>query len=300
MNNYDVISNGQYYIGESPIWDSHYHVLLWADVVTGCIYEYCVKSGTISIIASNVHVSGFVLNKNGLIIVGSRGIIIYDRRERLDLLSDRFDGQSLKCSDATADFMGRLLFGTSYYAEGNNDSGYLFGKLYKAECDGKISILDEGFHYANGLGFSPDSRTLYFTDTVLRIIYAYDYDPAAGTVKNRRVFVKVPDCEGIPNGLAVDAQGYIWSAQWYGGCVVRYDPDGRIERRIQLPVRQISSLAFGGVDMTDIYVTTAGKSIKLSIAPRGYDFNTDDVGGHVYRYNFGIAGKKEFAANITI
>jgi len=299
MNSFDIISNDKYLIGESPIWDYSNNVLLWADLLTGCIYEYDVKSGIVTMIADNINVTGFAINKTGFIIAGGKGIYLYDRNEKLELLSDSFEGQPLKCNDSIADPKGRFLFGTIYYRD-NCNGEYPLGKLYKVDHDGKIGILDEGFHHVNGLGFSSDNKTLYFTDTVLRTIYAYDYDQAVGTVKNRRVFVKVSDYDGIPDGLTVDAQGYVWSAQWYGGCIVRYDPDGRIERRIQLPVKQISSLAFGGDELTDVYVTTAGKNIKLSIAPKGYDYSSKNVGGFVYRCNLGIRGKKEFIANITI
>ena len=119
-------------------------------------------------------------------------------------------------------------------------------------------------------------------------------------MKNRRVFVQVPDHEGIPDGLTVDAEGYVWSAQWYGGSIVRYDPEGKIERRINLLVRQTASLAFGGDDFTDIFVTTSAKKIKLRIAPKGYNYEADNIGGAVYRLNIGIKGKKEHRANIRI
>ena len=114
------------------------------------------------------------------------------------------------------------------------------------EKDGSLAVLDEGIHLSNGLGFSPDLKTLYYTDTIPRVIYAYDYDVKKGAVSNRRVFVKVPDTEGIPDGMTVDSEGYIWSAQWYGSCIMRYDPDGKVERCIKTPAKQTTSLIFGG------------------------------------------------------
>ena len=300
MNKFDIVTNEKYLIGESPIWDYENNILIWADLITGCIYEYDAKTGTVNMIVNNIDVNGFAINKTGFIIASRKGIYLYDRKEKPKLLSDRFEGQSLICNDSIADSKGRFLFGTIYYIDKNSGSDYPLGKLYKVESDGRLGIMDEGFHHVNGLGFSPDNKTLYFTDTVLRTIYAYDYDQAVGAVKNRRIFVKVPDNDGIPDGLTVDADGYVWSAQWYGGCIVRYDPDGYKERRIKLPVKQVSSLAFGGEDLKDIYITTAGKSIRLSVAPEGYDFSSKNVGGYVYRFNSDIEGKKEFKANITI
>jgi sugar lactone lactonase YvrE len=94
----------------------------------------------------------------------------------------------------------------------------------RVDTDERVTVLDDGFHLANGLGFSPDDRTLYFTDSAARRIYAYDYNPATGDARNRRTIVRVPDDEGLPDGLTVDADGFVWFAQWYASCVVSYDP----------------------------------------------------------------------------
>ncbi len=107
-----------------------------------------------------------------------------------------------------------------------------------------------GFHLSNGLAFSPDNTVLYFTDSAARSIYAYDYNLASGDVKNRRLLIQVPSTEGIPDGLTVDAEGFLWSAQWYGSRIVRYDPDGTVERFIGIPASQVSCMTFGGPVLT--------------------------------------------------
>jgi D-xylonolactonase len=151
---------------------------------------------------------------------------------------------------------------------------------------------------ANGLGLSPDHRTLYFADSAARIIYAFDVDPKDGSLSNRRPFVKVPSEEGLPDGLTVDADGYVWNAHWYGSEVVRYDPDGVLERRIRFPSSQISSVAFGGSDLTDLYVTSAGQSWPSRYMPAGYDPHGNNVGGPLYRVSLDVAGRPEFVANV--
>jgi D-xylonolactonase len=166
--------------------------------------------------------------------------------------------------------------------------------LFCPDIDGTVRIVDEGFHLANGLGFSTDRRILYFTDSAARKIYAYDYREEDAKLSNRRVFVQVGSDEGVPDGLTVDAEGYIWSAQWFGGCIVRYDPDGKIERRIIIPAAQTSSLTFGGPELTDVFVTSAGYSDALPLAPRGYDCANRNVGGQPFHLNLGIAGKEEY------
>ena len=109
-----------------------------------------------------------------------------------------------------------------------------------------------GILLTNGLGFSPDESTLYHVDSAARTIYAYDYSRANGALRNRRAVVRVPVEEGVPDGLTVDAEGCIWCAHWFGGSIIRYRPDGSLERQISVPAPQTSCLAFGGPDLTDI------------------------------------------------
>jgi D-xylonolactonase len=168
------------------------------------------------------------------------------------------------------------------------------------ETDGSVHIADEGFHISNGLAWSPDSKYLYFTDSAARRIYRYDYDRASGNLRNRRVLVAVPAEEGLPDGLTVDAEGFLWSAQWYGGCIVRYDPDGKLERRVSIPAKQTSSLAFGGPELTDIFITSAARSEPMPVMPPGYDPDSGHFGGELYHLNLGIAGRPEHRARISI
>ena len=100
--------------------------------------------------------------------------------------------------------------------------------------------------------------------------------------------------------MTVDSEGFIWSAQWYGSCVVRYDPDGKVERRITTPAKQTSSITFGGKDLTDIFITSAGQSEPLPIMPPNYDPYSGYVGGQLYHVNLDIPGKKEFRTNISV
>lgn len=299
MYKYDVISDYPHLCGESPMWDCVKNEFWWSDMLAGVVYRYNPENGRITEEAKGKNVSGFTMKKGGgLVCACHQGLYIWDERKGYTLIADKFGDDILSSNDATADAKGRFLFGTTFYGPGCTDGNYTSGKLFKVEKDCSISVLDEGICLSNGLGFSPDNKILYYTDTVPRIIYAYDYNLDKGTVLNRRIFVKIPDDEGIPDGMTVDAEGYVWSAQWYGGCIVRYDPDGKVERRVNTPAKQTSSIVFGGKDLTDIYVTTAAKSVTLHVAPKGYDFDAPDVGGPVYRYNFGIKGIAEYQADI--
>jgi sugar lactone lactonase YvrE len=133
----------------------------------------------------------------------------------------------------------------------------------------------------------------------VRHIYAYDYNPTNGEVRNKRNLIQVPPDEGLPDGMTVDADGFIWSAQWYGACVVRYDPDGAVERKIEIPAKQVTSLSFGGDELTDVFVTTAGESGPLPVMPPGYDPHSGYFGGRLYHFNAGIQGKPEYKTDLS-
>jgi sugar lactone lactonase YvrE len=117
--------------------------------------------------------------------------------------------------------------------------------------------METGLTIANGMGWSPDGRTFYLTDTLRHTIYAYDYVADSGLIHNRRVLIHDPDEPGLPDGLAVDSAGFLWSARWGGWMLRRYDPDDHLERRIEVPVECPSSCAFGGPELNELYITSA-------------------------------------------
>src|SRR5690606_20287098 len=158
------------------------------------------------------------------------------------------------------------------------------GRLWRLDPDGRTYEMDRGFHVSNGLGWSPDDKTFYFTDTAKQTIYAYDFDLESGAIGNRRVFVTVPESEGKPDGLTVDAEGFVWSAHWDGWCVTRYDPEGKVERVINLPVPRPTSCVFGGPDLQTLFVTTA--RIRLSAA----QLADAPLSGSVFAIDTGIKG----------
>src|SRR5581483_9593631 len=225
------------------------------------------------------------------------GFWLWDGASEPTLIADSADAHRCALNDCIADPGGRVFAGSVFYDGARDD--YERGCLFRMDTDGRVRIVDEGFGLANGMGFSPDRRTLYFTDSAERTIYQYDYREHDGAVSNRRVFVRVPREEGVPDGLTLDAEGFVWSAQWFGACVVRYDPDGREERRIATPAAQTSSLAFGGGDLTDIFITSAGLSDALPLAPPSYSPEGRNIGGQLYHVNAGIPGKAEFVAQVT-
>lgn len=284
--------------GECPIWDISKQHLYWTDCTSRKFYRYDGSTRKHELIKENLEIYGCALNiPEGFVVTNTSGIWLWDGAGDAQLIAAHAGGSKCQMNDCIADPKGRLLAGSCFY---DSSKHYTLGKLMSVGLDGAVRILDEGFHLANGLGFSVDCKTLYFTDSADRTIFAYDYDLTAGTVSNRRIFVRVPNTAGLPDGLTVDAEGFVWSAEWYGQRIVRYDPDGKLERSINIPAKQTSSLTFGGPELTDIFITSAGKSEPMPLMPPGYDPVRGYFGGALYQINLGIQGRPEFKTNIKL
>ncbi len=296
MTEVKVITDYGDLCGEGPLWDHDAGILYWVDQTGQRFYQYHPASSKHQVLKQNLEVCGFAFNsRGGFVLTNTGGIWLWDGHGDPTLIAAEVQGSKCQLNDCIADPEGRLFSGTFYYDPGKS---YPLGYLIRVDTDRSVHLVDDGIHLANGLGFSPDEKTLYFTDSAVRTIYAYDYDRKTGHVSHRRVFVKVTGEEGLPDGLTVDADGYVWSAQWYGSCLVRYDPEGNEERRIQIPAKQVSSLTFGGESLTDIFITSAGKSEPMPIMPSGYDPTTGYMGGPLFHLNLGIQGKLEYKARL--
>ena len=290
----EVIADDGNLIGEGPIWDGERNRLLWTDISSSLVYQIDA-AGNKSIINRDLVVNGIGLNGDGRLVFSGAGGLFLWRGEGGELrnIASEHEGEALSFNDMIVGPQGRVYAGTMYWGDNGEERD---GKLYLFDSSGGVEVVAEGIELSNGLGFSPDEQTLYYSDSAARRIYAFDADAATGRLENRRVFVQVPGDEGIPDGMTVDADGYVWSAQWYGEQVVRYDPGGSVERRLPMPVKQVSAVAFGGPDLDELYITSAGASWPSDVAPPGYDFGAPNMGGPVYRLRVDVRGKPEFRA----
>ncbi|MGH7119614.1 MAG: SMP-30/gluconolactonase/LRE family protein [Acetobacteraceae bacterium] len=155
-------------------------------------------------------------------------------------------------NDGKCDRSGRLWAGTM-----DDRMSEHTGALYRLDPDRTCRRMAAEIGIPNSIAWSPDDRVFYFADTLDRVIYACDFNRETGTITNRRVFCTMQGQPGAPDGSTVDAEGYLWNAQWDGWRVVRYDPDGRIERIVELPVQKPTSCMFGGPDLSTLYITSA-------------------------------------------
>ena len=286
-------------VGEGPVWDVKNQKLLWTDIQTGRMFVYDPATGAYETIHDGYYVGGFTINKPGGILQFIwDGVILWNSDDDwVRIHPESYEGNQLKFNDIAPDPEGRVFAG-SYLPDD-------LGKLFRFDPDGSIEVVEEGIGCSNGIGYSPDLKTMYYTDSNKRTIYAYDYDRATGRISNRRNFVVLADTEGVPDGMTVDADGYIWTAVWFGGCVIRFDPDGREERRIHIPAYQTSSVMFGGKDLTDLYVTTADFNVDPGgpLDPVDYDWDAYQSGyrgGGLFRVRLGdIQGREEFQSDFA-
>jgi sugar lactone lactonase YvrE len=255
-NNLEHLLPVQNEIGETPIWIAKEQALYWIDYMQSKVYRFDATTGEYKVVDVKMPITGLYPRTGGGWITATRAGLAfweYHRNEFTFIVDPEAQNPALCCNDAVVDRQGRFLVGTMN--EQNEDSAD--GSLYRLDTGSALHKLDTGFAVANGIGLSIDGRTLYLTDMFHRQILAFDYDILTGIVHNRRVWVHVPETAGMPDGLIVDSEDFVWSAHWGGWRVTRYDPTGKIERKVRLPVANATCLGFGGQDLDELYITTA-------------------------------------------
>ncbi len=242
-------------LGEGPVWDPAQQCLWWVNILAPSINRFDPVRGSSEAIEVPDLVGALALRiQGGLVLALRDGFYRFDPDSRhAEVIvrpqemqpGDRFN-------DGKCDRQGRFWAGTMDHEEGEAR-----GDLYRLDRDDTVKRFPAGFVVTNGLGWSPDNKTMYFTDSAGRTIYAYDFDAATGDIEKRRIFARVDDDAGVPDGLTVDADGFVWGAHWDGWRVTRYDPTGQVERVVRLPVPRVTSCAFGGADLDVLYITSA-------------------------------------------
>lgn len=283
----ELIADYECHTGENPLWHPFEQRLYWTDITHGKLFRYDPANGKHEQCYSGAPVGGFTIQADGkLLLFMARGAIAQWREGGLDYIVEEIaDERESRFNDVIADPVGRVFCGTM-------PTPTRPGRLYRLDLDGKLHQLLEGIGVSNGLGFTLDRRRLYYTDSVARSIYLFDYDDQTGALTNQRVWLRTPEGAGSPDGLTVDAEGYVWSARWDGSALYRYTPDAVEERRIEFPARKVSSVVFGGNDLSDLYVTTA-----LTDGTRA----SEGAGaGALFRLRLGLRGLPEFFSRIKI
>ncbi|MFC4360403.1 SMP-30/gluconolactonase/LRE family protein [Halobium salinum] len=284
--------------GEGPLWHPDERRLYWCDIPNGRVYRYDPDAGDHELVYEDAdeRIGGFTIQADGsLLLFQEAGAV-----RRLDQGSgtvdvavepdpDRFHE---RFNDVVADPEGRVFAGVM--PDTDRD---LPGRLFRLDTDGTFERVREECVLPNGMGFSGDLSSFYFTDTGEvdpdhpGCVYRYDYDRATGEISNPETFFDASGIEGMPDGLTVDTEDRVWSAFWEGHKLLRVAPDGTRERTVEFPPRKVSSVTFGGDGYDTAYVTTA--------CEEGREREGDGAGG-LFRVDLDATGREEFRSDVEV
>ncbi|KTD55589.1 L-arabinolactonase [Legionella santicrucis] len=249
-----VVLSSQAILGESPLWSPHEGVLYWLDCLQPAIHCFNPQTATDNFIVLNQIVTSISLySANSLLVTVEEGYAFANLLTgSLTPIGNPYAHQAVIFNDGKCDREGRFWSGTAA-----KDWQSPIGVLFQLSADLAFKPMDKGFILSNGIGFSPDNKYLYFSDSLTHTIYRYDFDLSSGAIANKKLFISIPDSEGLPDGMTVDAHGFLWVAMWDGWSINRYDPQGRKVDSIKLPIPRPTSVAFGDRNLSTLFITSA-------------------------------------------
>jgi sugar lactone lactonase YvrE len=242
-------------LGEGPLWDAAEAALYWVDIKRREVHRFDPRAGRDRKWQVPVDVGWLAVRERGGLVLAMRsGFYFFDPATgALECVARPEPGRpENRLNDGKTDRQGRFWAGSM--SEGDYQPT---GGLYRIDATfGCVKMID-GIAVSNSLAWSPDGRTMYHADSVVRTVWAWDFALEDGAIANRRVFFTLDDKDGVPDGATVDADGYLWVAIWNGWRVARYDPQGRLDRTVELPVQRPTCPAFGGPGLATMYLTSA-------------------------------------------
>lgn len=288
----EIICNYQCEVGENPLWHPGEKKFYWVDIPTGRLFWYDPATGQHQQINLGRVVGGFTFQSDGSLLMfmdGTEVAVWRDGKFEKTIVKEIPEEKHKRFNDVIADPKGRVFCG-SYL-----DHTKLDDTFYLLDTGGKITKLFDEIGISNGMGFSPDGKKFYFTDSLRDTIYVFDYDESTGEISNRQTLVEIlPHESNCPDGMTVDADGNIWSAMAMGGCLVKYSAEGKELERIKMPCGFVTSLSFGGDDFSDAYVTTG---TALGTGP---EWGGAKAGALLRVRGLGVKGKPEFYSRVGL
>jgi L-arabinonolactonase len=284
MTEVTCVANTADVLGEVPRWHATEHALYWIDALKPAIHCYHPASGKVESWTPPEKLGSFAPCANGgLIIAGRNGFALYDPRSgsfaRVSDPENKANENIL--NDGRCDPRGRFWAGSM-----TKTMKGATGRLYRVD-QGRTEACDENIWVSNGIAWSPDGATMYFADSHVHTIFAYDYELASGKLGKRRVFADLNAMVGVPDGASCDIEGYLWAAMFDGACIARFTPDGRLDRTVPMPISRPTAVAFGGPDLRTMYITTA----RFRLAPE--KLAAEPHAGGLLALDVGVAGLPE-------
>lgn len=282
-----LILDAKVELGEGSIWDHRQQRLYWVNITAGEVHIYDPSVGSDRVIPVGQYVGTVAPARSGALMAA-----LHHGFGRLDLETGALelihapekDKPDNRFNDGKCDPAGRFWAGTISL---KREKGVC--ALYRLDCDLTVTRMVEGVSNSNGICWSLDASTMYYIDTPTGRVDAFDYDAKTGSIANRRPVITVPPDMGHPDGMTIDAGGMLWVCLWGGGCVSRWDPrTGALLETVRVPAAQVSSCAFGGPDLNDLYITTARQNLSEA------DLVGQPHAGGLFRTRPGVRGIPAF------
>ncbi|WP_339201025.1 SMP-30/gluconolactonase/LRE family protein [Paenibacillus sp. FSL P2-0322] len=252
----NIVIDAKAKLGEGPSWDQRFQRLFWVDIEGFQLHIYDPSTCTDRTIEVGEHIGAVVpYLKNKVIVALISGLYCLDIETGAKvLIHDPEEGKlGNRFNDGKCDPTGRFLAGTM-----SLNGEHAQGALYSLSTKGNVSLLVDKASISNGLAWSADHRTMYYIDTPTLEVVSFDYDVAQGTIRNKQLVARLDESEGYPDGMTIDAEGMLWVARWGGKRVSRIHPaHGEVIAEASLPVNCVTSCAFGGEHLDELYITTA-------------------------------------------
>ncbi|MCZ4282725.1 SMP-30/gluconolactonase/LRE family protein [Kiloniella laminariae] len=283
----EKIWEGPALLGESPLWDFRDNCLYWLDIENARLYRKSADGKTTHSLALPAPAGSIALcDDGGLIAALGQGLSLIDMDSGIvSPLAPSLASTECLMNDGKADRYGNFFFGTKHLKETSP-----LGRCWRY-TRGQILQQDGAFVVFNGPAFSPAGERIYFADSPSRRIMTARYDEEYGINSKPEVFAQLSESDGYPDGMTIDSEGCLWNAQWDGWAITRYQPDGTIERKLELPVQRPTSVCFGGKDLKTLYITSA----STRLTPEEISHNPD--AGALFKLDLDIAGIPETSVN---
>ena len=280
----DVVVRQAGQLCEGPIWDPRIDRLLWVDIPLGLVHQLDVATGEDVLVRDVGQPVGCVAlrGSGGYVVATERGVAVADDAwGAVDVIAELPDQPAgTRTNDGACDPWGCFWVGTLAH-----DERHGAGSLYRMGADKAVTQVLGGVSVSNGIDWSPDGSAMYYVDSATGRVDVFDVDRDDGQVTGRRSLVEIELAGAVPDGLTVDADGFLWVALWDGARIRRYTPDGRLDREVLLPVDRATSVAFGGPNLDALYVTTARDGLGAAA------LDGQPLAGSLFVHDPGVQGR---------
>ena len=269
--------------GENPLWDDARGVLYWCDIPAGKVFEWDAVSGDHHLLFQGPEMGAFTLQQDGsllLLFTGSAGHLDPESGEFI-VLKEGIVGNTGRFNDCIATPRGDVYAGTVDWEQKTR------GALFYLDLQGNATSICSGSACSNGLGWTPDGNGLYWADSTAKTVYLFDYDRTSGAITNRREWLTTPGL--TPDGLTTDSDGGVWICFFDGGCIRHYSADAQLIAQIEFPAKNVTSCIFGGAELDELFVTTAGGKAE-----------SQTLDGALFRLKPGVKGMTEHRSKVLL